>query len=150
MFNLLSSAVLCQALADVLRAAAADAKSEEVADGFDRAQLLAASSVARLMALELEHGREVEEWLDRSMQEVLDAAKSQVLGPSAQQAVAGLQAELAAGWSKQTEQAVVALLGALSSGETPAATALLTRLRSALREGMDREVGMFAHGAPPR
>ena len=152
MFNLLSSAFLCQSLADVLRSAASDSEPDGGADGFDRAQLLAASSLARLMALELEHGSEVEEWLDRALQEVLDNAETEQLGPSAQQAVARLQAEVAAGWSPQTEQAVVHLLRELrssESSETPAAAALLAGLRGSLREGVDREVRMFAHGAPP-
>lgn len=138
MFDPLTPADLCRTLADLLRKSASRGRT----DDFLEAQLLAASSIARLTAIELEYAPENRRWWIARL--VALSAGSEELGKESQAARDRLEEALAVGDHADVQRAAGGLMRSLSASTLSAERALLDGLRALMREALGREVAAFS------
>jgi len=138
MFNATTPEDLLGALGRVLRAAA---RADGPLDGFQRGQLLSASSIARNLAAEQAAARAL---LDGAVAEVGAALRAAPVDG------AGAAAERLTGVRDGRELGAVLgdLLERLRADPAPAAARLRTQVHAAIRRLVDGEVAALAAGPP--
>ena len=145
MFDPLTPEDVCRALATLLRESADTAAAASNDQGFARSQLLAGSSLARLLSIEIGQGVAVESELRRGIAATLD----DITHPSGDE---GLLTEIEIlrtaitvhGWSDDAGRSLSRILAILRERPDLDTDGLGARLRHVVRSSIDQEIAVFA------
>lgn len=145
MFDPLTAEDLCSALAVLLRHSADTAASAHEGDGFPRSQLLAGSSIARLLAIELGPGAAMGSNLRRGIAAELDGTVQPSEDRELVSEIEHLRSAIAAeGWSDDAGRSLSRALAVLRERPELDTDGLGARLRLVVRSSIDREIAIFA------
>lgn len=145
MFDPLTPEDVCRALAGLLRDSADNAASGHDDQGFARTQLLAASSLARLLAIELSPEAVAESEMRRGISATLDGIEHPIEDHELAVALEGLRTAIAEeGWSDPAGASLSRVLAILRERPDLDTEGLGRQLRHVVRSSIDQEIAVFA------
>jgi hypothetical protein len=148
MFDPLTAEELCRALAGLLRDSADTGASTHDDEGFGRSQLLAGSSLARLLAIEFGPAAATESELRRGIAAELDATPHGDADLELGSELGRLRTALTAdGWPDEAGRSLARVLAILRQRPELDTDALSGRLRHVVRSSIDHEIAVFANAS---